>query len=441
MRTSRYIPVLLLAALLASGCASTQKRFDKAADLEARGEWTEAARYYIKVLDKEPDWEEARIRLQDVGDRAVAAYLAEASAEANRGAYEDALRTLSRLDDLRDEARSVGVTLAVPDNYASYQTDLRQRAFIALSRQADEAEQRGDWQAALQAYERAERYATADQQTTLRDARGRVHFKWAENDIEREHYRAAFEQAAIVLELLGPDHPLGQRALALQEAALAGGTQYVAFLPLWQTEAAERAAPAEFLPDLNDGLLYDHWSEPVPFIAAADPLALRREMRRLRFDRRIITRKQAVEIGRAAAADYVVVGEVVEVNRDERIRKERTREARFKGRRSTNGTSGRDTSFVEQDLTLEIEAEVEYRIFDTRTRREVYKSKVSVDVSDRVKRGVFAGDYRDLDLSGSELALFEDAHLALLDLTDELVDKLALSYAESVTDRLLRLIP
>ena len=87
-------------------------------------------------------------------------------------------------------------------------------------------------------------------------------------------------------------------------------------------------------------------------------------------------------------------------------------------------------------------AEVAFRIIDPHTRREVDHGIARVEVSGRAMRGVFAGDYRDLDLSGSELVLFEDdLRLAEEDLADELVDTLAARLAERVYDRLLRLIP
>ena len=60
----------------------------------------------------------------------------------------------------------------------------------------------------------------------------------------------------------------------------------------------------------------------------------------------------------------------------------------------------------------------------------------------RIERGVFAGDYRDLDLSGSELSLFEDEErLAMEELADELVDTLAERLADRIYERLLRQIP
>ena len=68
-----------------SGCASTQKRYDKAEDFELQGRYAEAADYYIKVLEKEPDWEGAPERLQETGNQAIVLFFEEADAAQARG--------------------------------------------------------------------------------------------------------------------------------------------------------------------------------------------------------------------------------------------------------------------------------------------------------------------------------------------------------------------
>ncbi len=441
---SRIRRTLLLTAclLLCAGCVSTQKRFEKAQDLENQGRYAEAAAYYVKVLEKEPDWPEARERLRQTGARAVEAYLAQADAAQAEGRYDDALRTLERLDDLREEADDVGVTLAVPDDYAAYRDDLRRSAVEALLRRGEEAEARGDWSKALDAYQRARHYAAAPERLAdITRRQAGVYLRWGRQDADREHYRAAFARAQQALDLLGPDHLLAAPALALQEDALEAGTRFVAFLPFWRTEAVAREAPASVVQDLNDVLLYDHWSAPVPFVAAADAVALRRELRRLRYDRAIVTRNQAAEIGRAVEADLVVVGEWTAFERREKDVKEKTRKARLKGRAATVG-GRKDTTYVEQSLRLELRAEVAYRIIDPRTRRVLDEGSVNARASGGLRRAVYAGDYRDLDLSGAERSLFEDEErLATEDMTNKLVDDLAARLAERVYDRLLGLIP
>lgn len=439
----RRAPAFLLGLMLVlGGCASTQKRYDKAQDLELQGRYAEAAEYYIKVLKKEAEWEGAPERLQEAGNLAVEIFLEEAEAATFNGNFDAALRALDRLDALRDAAGDVGVTLAVPDDYAAYRDELRESAIEAFIVRAERAEEAGDWNEALRAYDSAARYTNnPDKRAAFVQAQAEVYLRWADNEFQRDYFRAGFDRAQQALDLVGPQHPLAERALAMQATALEAGARAVAFLPFWRTEEVARDAPPHVVQDLNDVMFYDHWAVPLPFIAVADPVQVRRELRRLRYDREIITRRQAAEIGRVVLADYVVVGEWTEMQREERNLKEKTRRARMKGRRATTGGSN-DTIYVEQDFRLELDAEIVYRIIDPRTRREIDKGRASADVSGRVKRAVFAGDYRDLDLSGSERSLFEDdERLATEELGDELVDKLALLLAERVYDRLLRQIP
>ena len=440
----RAAPTLLFIAVLLglAGCVSTQKRYDKAQDLEAQGRYVEAAEYYIKVLEKEAQWEGAPERLQEASDHAIALLFDEADAARREGDYDDALRALDHLDELHAAAAAVGVTLDWPEDYASYRQEVAQTAVADLLRRGERAEQAGDWREALDAYERAARYTDdPERQAEFSALQANVHLQWAQYDFDSEYYRAGFDRAQHTIDLVRPGHPLAERAVAFQESALASGTRFVAFLPFWRTDDVYRTAPGNVVPDLNDVLLYEHWSAPLLFIAAADPVQLRRELRRLRYDRTVITRRQASEIGRVAGADYVVVGEWTVFERKERNIKEKTRRVRMKGRRATTG-GATDTTFIEQTLTLEFEAEVAFRIIDPRTRREVDNGTIEADVSGRVTRGVFDGDYRDLDLSGSQLSLFEDdERLAEEELGNELVDRVAERLAERVYDRLLRLIP
>src|SRR5690606_33778159 len=83
-RLSLLLVTLLLFAV-GSGCKSTQKRYEKATQLEAQARWAEAARYYIEVLEREPDFEDARQRLGEVGALAIDGYLAAADAALAEG--------------------------------------------------------------------------------------------------------------------------------------------------------------------------------------------------------------------------------------------------------------------------------------------------------------------------------------------------------------------
>ncbi|MDX1531868.1 MAG: hypothetical protein R3362_10115, partial [Rhodothermales bacterium] len=300
----------------------------------------------------------------------------------------------------------------------------------------------GRWRRAHDAYERAATH-TADPATRrqLAERQAPPPRGWGEDEAGAARYHAAFDRAAHALDLVGADHPLGRRADALRAEAAEAGTVRVAFLPFWRTDAVGRAISDAFVHDLNDVLVYDYLAAPAAFVAVADPVDVRRSLRRLDLDRRILTDRQAADLGRAGDADLVVVGEVIAFERSERIGKETRRRALLKGRPST--TEGpKEAEWIEQRLTLAFDAEVAYRIVDPRTRRVLDRGTVRAEVVDRLRRGVYAGDYRTLDLDGEALSLFEDAEpQAVEELENALADALASRLAERLYTRLLVQIP
>ncbi|HKP76282.1 MAG TPA: hypothetical protein VJT67_12215, partial [Longimicrobiaceae bacterium] len=62
----------LVAALALAGCASASKRYEQGVQLEQQGRPADAARRYIDALKKDPSLSDARARLLDAGQRAIA---------------------------------------------------------------------------------------------------------------------------------------------------------------------------------------------------------------------------------------------------------------------------------------------------------------------------------------------------------------------------------
>lgn len=432
MLTARRLGLLALAlALLAAGCVSTAKRYDKALDLEAEGRYAEAADYYVKVLEREPDYEDARARLREVGARAVDQFLDEANALEEAARFDAAMAALEALDALRARAAGVGVPLGVPADYADYRRELQAQAVEELVARAERALAERDFEAALAAYERAGRYdgLPPERRAGLEDARAGVLLRWSQADLDAGRFRSAFDRAAAVLERFGPDTEAGRRALGLQDEALAAGTVVVAFTPVWRTDGAGRDAGASLLAALNDELEYTHWTAPPRFVAAAEPVEVRRELRRLRLDRATLSTREAVDLGRSLGVDLVLTGEVTlfEV-RDTDVR-ERTRKAKWRARRGAPS----DTSYVERSFRRELRARLEYRLVDPQSRREVERGTVEARADARLTRGLFPGDYRDLDLSSRERDLFDSERLRGED--RDLEDRLAAELARALADR------
>ncbi|MFK7846724.1 MAG: tol-pal system YbgF family protein [Rhodothermales bacterium] len=431
-----FTPLLLLT--LVTGCASSEKLLEKANSSEEKGEYARSARYYISVLEKKPDWEEARDGLARVGTIAIDNLIDNANAQEETGEYDEAIDTLDKLDDLKADARGVGINLAVPSDYDSYRERLSEAAVVSLIRKGDRAEEEGEWEEAIETYKLvSKKYKlTVDQQEEMILAEAGVFTKWAEQEIERGRYRRSFDLASDAVVVLGEEHPRAAYAFEIQDRAIDEGTRFVAFLPIWQTDDVNDNAPSGLIEEIDDLLQYDYWANPPLFIEQADPVQLRRELRRLRYDDRLITRSEASNIGNAVNADYVVITQAVLFQFEEKRMREKTKKTETKGRNSV------DTTYIEQSFTGELQAELEYRIIDMETRKEVGDGTVTADADAKLKRGVYAGDYLDLDLSRSERKLFdeEEIDLAIRELEDEIIDDLAPRLSEEVFDAILRKI-
>ena len=432
----RNIAGLLFLTIAIAGCTSTEKRFEKAVEYEEDGEYQRAAVYYISVLKKDNSWDGARKGLTRVGSIAVDRLLDDANAAEDRGEYDGAIQVLDELEDLRGDALGVGVDLSLPPDYDNYRGKLSQSAITSLIRTGERAEEEKNWEDALETYARVqEKYnLSTDQNEEMVLARARVYTKWAEQDIERGYHRAAYDRAANAVEVLGEDHPRAGGAYDIQDRALEEGTRIVALLPVWLSEEIEDDAPDGLIDEFNDMLDYNYWAEPPAFVVTIDPIELRREVRRLRYDRRLVTRSEAANIGRSLDADYVVVPRARVFHMRETGLKEKTKKTK------TNGRNGIDTTWVEQSFTMRIDAEVEYEVINADRKREIASGSVSADNKAKMQRGLYDGDYRDIDLSRKERRLFdeEDYDREIRQLQDDLLEDLAPRLSQEVYDKILR---
>lgn len=429
-----YVSVILL--VFFAGCVSTSKRYDKANKLEQEGRYLEACNQYIRILQKDRDFTQASDRLRIAGPFVIEDYQAESEGFEGSGDYLRAVDALDAMESFAQRTQNVGVVLQLPEGYTERRRGLSEKAVTALVTEAESLLADGQFNNALRAYERAQELPSVSdaEYEEFEEAKARIFIRWSRYEMDSGHYRAAFDRAASAIELAGPASPLGEEAIELQEMALFEGTHNVVFLEFRQTESVERNAPRYLLDDLNDRLVLDYWSVPPPFIAYADPTEVRRVTRRIvSSSTRVIDRADAIAVGREMDADFVISGELVSYVDEERRVRERTRSARTKGRNPL------DTTYVLRSYTLDLKTEMEYRLFDVRARKSIYSSSAKESVSRKLERGVYNGDYRDLDLSSRDRDLFDEVELdrQIQEMEEELSDKLAKKIADKVFDRVL----
>jgi len=427
--------LILVFALI--NCASVEKRYKKGQELESKGRLEEAVQRYIKVLKKDPSMEDARVRLEDVGARLIDSYLEQAYAYESTGAYENAVSALNRIDNLRRRTSQVGVGLPLPDGYEDFRQEMIASAITSLFEQGEYNEQSGNWAEALRKYERLRAYPLSPAQAQRADeARAGVYIKWAEQDMTRGFYRAAFGRAQKAIDILGPDSETSGNALELQKMALEAGTRTVAVLPFWASDRVEDSAPRGMESDLYDTLLYEHLSEPVLFVAPIDPGAIHRELSRLRIRSGEITRQTASMAGLTLNTDFVVIGWIESYLLEEGIPEEKGHRVPLRRDRSTYVT------YIEKKYTVDMTTEVIYQIIDPASNRVVDEETVRAKVSGQFRRGHYDGDYTTLDLSRDERMLFnkEEWLKAEEELEAILFNELAGRIAASIYNRILRFV-
>ena len=429
------VSVLLVGAL--AGCVSTEKRFRKGQVLESQGRLEEASQRYIAVLAKEPGREDARRSLEDVGARLIDDWLDRARDFGTEGRFEEAVSAIRHIDGFRDRAGQVGVTFAVPEDYRDFRRHMIDSAVAALFRQAEELESAGDWPGAVARYDRLRSYALSPEETLRADeAHGHVLIRWAEDDMSRGSFRAAYGHAQSALALVPSGGDAAAAARSLQKSALDAGTRTVAVLPFWADPGVGAGTPRGLENRLYDALVFERLDEPVPFVGPIDRGAIHREMDRRRVRDGDIPDRTAAAIGLALRADFVVVGWLDRFRQEDGVAQETPRKAPLRRDRTVSAT------YTERRFTAKLTGEFVYRILDPVTRRTVDEETVSAEVSAPFRRASFDGDPATLDLSREERALFdrEAWRRAEEELEDELVDKLAEKIASGLIERVLRYV-
>ena len=440
---------MLVSAL--AGCVSTKERYERVTNYRSQGRVVAAAFEMVKVLQDEPSWPNGRRELNTLAQKASGVLMEEAEAYVDDRAPVDALASLDRLGNLRSSCRSVSVSIPRPAGYDRLRETAVADAYAFRMRQAETAESEGRWSAAEAAYDDARQYARGDDALRTIDQRqARVRFARAEAAMSAGAFRTAFDRAESVLALVPEDASIVDDVRTLQDAAVAEGTRLTAFLPLWQTDEAADQLPRGFLREVNDVLNLNYWTEPPLFIAQVPAVPTRRLLRSMDLHRSVLSRLQASRVGRELDADLVLVGDIVAYREKVDNLEAESYRARWtppagngrsatSGRPSAESSEPTDTTYVVERYDRELYATVEIRVLDPFAKRTLAQHTIDVELEGPMERGVFEGNWRNLDLSGAETSLFrlEDVRERERELEIAFADAVANAVAREGFDRIL----
>lgn len=435
---SMRAPLLLFLLLALVGCVTTEQRLRNASEDEAEGRFAEAANGYLEVLKKRPDDAAARSGLERAGGQALDAWMQAARTAEAAQDYDAALDEVGHVEDLLARAQGVAVTLPEPEGLAAYREQLVGAATAHWIARGEAAEQSGDWAAALAAYDRVLTYPLApDQQEAFTLRRARVWLSWGAAELEQGRYRSAYDKAGQALAVLDARDPQVVVAQKIQQESLDAGQRQVAFLPFTSLDQWDRQAPSGIRQEVNDLLVYERLADPPVFLRMADPVSVRRELRRLDYGDEPLDRGEASEVGRALQADFVITGEMTRFERTEKVTREERKKTKTKGR------NGLDTTYTVQQVAVTLTARIEYQVIDPQTRRVLHEDYASTTRNYHLERGAYPGDPDQLDLSSRERRLFDPNHLRETEEaeTDRISEELVGQVARKLFEYLLSQIP
>ena len=469
--------LFLISLAFATACAYAGDRLNEGIELQAQGRYMAAAYRYADAVEKDGTLVEARERLVIVGDSAIMVALDEADRSERRGEPVAAARQFQAIDRLLARVRSVGLRLTEPTDYRNARGDAFDRAIEWFMVSGHDASREGHWSDARRAFTGARRDfdPSRSQIEASYGAEERLVLDWAEIELSDDRPRAAHGIAGEALEVRGsPPRAVVVEVRDLQRRALDMGTVVIATLPVTAVPGVRDVVGAEFEIQLDEDLGGNHWRDAPLFVAMADPLILRQELRGLLRGR--IPQSPTI-VGRALnliGADFGVMIQVTSVEAVEEDVRLETRTARVvtrsrtsepgrgqgrgqergrgqgrgRGQASAQGptpeqvTLGDTVTFTVVTGRLAYRANAEIRIVDL-DGRTVTRFDAVARESGPFRRADFNGDPWQLDLSNDEARLFdwnvqEDQWLAI---ERPLLRQLARAISVGTFEELLRQIP
>ncbi|MEE8106291.1 MAG: hypothetical protein V3T86_12215 [Planctomycetota bacterium] len=418
------------ALLLLAACQSAEDYYKDGQEKEASGRHAEAARHYIEALQDDANFPGARERLKTSGSKALAELRGIAWDLEAAGRHAKASDQLVTHDGLFERALAVGVRLDTGAGYEARRRKIRDAAFDAMVAEGHAARERGEYERALATYDRAEsRFSPqSDRAAALTGPRYQTTLGWARAEFDAGRHRHAHELAQQAIAHYGPEATESAAARALRDRAVELGTVTVVVLPPWRADAVAKRIPDGFLAALDATLAEEHWVGPPLFLSYAPSADVRRELRRLEFDRQILSEARASAVGESVDARLVVIPV---------IRKWNVFSEGSEAPRAATTRKGEPTQYRVFKGQRVLEVRGTLRVVEVATKNRVRESRFSATVKRDARYGIH-NEPNSLALGKKEARLFD---LGRLDAIDEELGRsmrreLATRLAAAVTDAL-----
>ncbi len=432
----RWRAVVGLALVCLCACTSALEHFEAGRRLESTGDYALAAERYIAALERDATLVDARARLEALVPIVLSLWLEQARVDRVDARSVAAAERFLAIDELVADARGVGMESVQDSAYPYQRRDAFDAAIERLFLDSADAREQGRYGVALAALDRVPQFEpNAPSRLRRREERAQTHLDWGRSELRAGRFRAAFDQADLILAALGEASSRWVRRVdELQAAALEVGTIRLVVFPVTRRPQATGLSAAT-LDAIDDELVLGPWQAPPLFVALLDQAVVRSYLRREGYTNASLTPRAAGRLGRALDADMLVTAEIGELV----VREE---DADVQPR--TAQTVNREPAifrFVRARLRGELT--IDFTLVDVDRGRAIGTYRASARVDGRVERAEYDGDWTTLRLSDVERRLFsgetvEEAHR---ELETRAIPRLAERFGAAVFRRVLERVP
>ena len=436
--TSRWRMAVAATVLVCTcACTSAMEHFEAGQQLETAGDIEGATGRYIAALERDATLTEARARLEPLVPRVMTLWRDRAESDRIGGRPVDAAEWLRQIDEFITDTVNVGRRPEPGPDYFSLRREVFDEAIELLLRDGDAERDQGRFRNALAAFEQVERYdPDPERRQQAIEGRAQTRLDWARRELSAGRFRAAFDQADLVIDELGePVAPWAELVDAVQAEALDAGTVRLAVAPVTADPEVAQSLSDTTVGAINDELVLGPWRAPPLFVALLDQGVVASYLRRGGYDPNQLTLRDARRIGRQVGADVLVLAEISELRVTERRPDVQTRPAQTR--------AGEAVTYRFIRGRLNVELAIEFSAVDIARVRTSGPFRVTADADDWFERAEYDGDRAELRLSSAEQRLFNGDNVRQVQrrLEDGLAARLAERLGRQVFRRVLDDVP
>lgn len=388
-----------LSILFIQGCAS-KKLTGKAVELENQGLYKEAADYYLRALKKKRDNIEAKVGLKRNGQKVLEDYLKNFYNAYNIKDHKHAVYHYLDARQYQRNVKSVGVSLAFPNQYNTYYAESKNIYLEELYKKGNTALNNKNYEQAQKAFQEIINIDDTYKNTNvlLETAILEPMYLDAKKFMSSKSYKQAYYTFSNIINR----NPNYKDVQLLQKNALEKAQLSIAILP-FLSSYGQKGYAQTILGQVTNGLMESN----NPFIKLVDRTFIERILQEQKFNvSGLVDSKNAINVGKLIGAKTIIFARINQLYIDEQqpiiIDKKayiKTQEKIFDEKTKMNKvvTKYTETQYQEFSINHKVKINFDFQLISAETGEILTTKMVEFGVEDHVHFAQYLdGDFRNL---------------------------------------------